>query len=192
MSKKNLVSARFPKIMADLLHSNQFLKMFSIYALILSIITASAVIFLATRDPIVITLDSEARELSKVKPSVEKMVKECVKSYLEVRYNWSPQNIKSNLSRAELFIHQNAMKSYQGSISKVIKFGIERSVSQTLYTDNIVIDINRKVAIIYGNRITAIQGLRAVGAFKLELSFESGIHTQSNPWGVYITQEKEG
>jgi hypothetical protein len=192
MSQKNLVSARFPKIMADLLHSNQFLKMFSIYALILSIITASALIFLVTRDPIVITLDSEARELSKGKPSLEKMVKECVKSYLEVRYNWTPQNIKNNLSKAELFIHQNAMKSYRGSISKVVKFGVERNVSQSLYTDNIVIDLSRKVAIIYGSRITAIQGLRAVGAFKLELSYESGTHSQTNPWGVYITQEKEG
>lgn len=192
MSQRNLVNPKFPKMMSDILHSNQFLKMFSFYALILSIVSAVTVIYLITRDPVVITLDSEARELSKVKPNLEKMVKECVNSYLEVRYNWSPQNIKRNLKEAETFIHQNALKSYQGSISKVVKFGVERNVSQSLYIDKIVIDVNRKVAVIFGNRITAIQGLRAVGAFKLELSFESGTHTQNNPWGVYITQEKEG
>lgn len=192
MSQKNLIGARFPKVMADVLHSNQFLKLFSIYALVLSIITTTAVVYLSSRDPIVITLDSDGKKVPKVRPSFENMVKECVKSYLEVRYNWSPQTIKSNLNKAESFIYHNALKSYQGSIAKVLKFSVERNVSQILYTDNITIDLNRKVAIVTGNRITAIQGLRAVGAFKLELTFESGTHSINNPWGVYVTQEKEG
>ncbi len=192
MIKRKLSAPKFPRLLAETLHSNQFLKMFSIYALILSIITASAVTFLVTRDPLIITLDSQGKQMEMVKPQVENMIKETVRSYLYVRYNWSPQNVKMNLKNAEVFIHPSLLKSYQTSIGKVEKFGVEKTVSQTLYTDSITIDLNRKVAIVVGNRITAIQGLRAVGAFKLELSFESGSHTSSNPWGIYITQEKEG
>lgn len=192
MIQRKLSVPKFPRLLAETLHSNQFLKMFSIYALILSILTVSAFTFLATRDPHVIALDSLGRPVELIKPQVESMIKETVRSYLQVRYNWSPQNVKASLKNAEVFIHPSLLKSYQKSIGKVEKFGVEKNVSQTLYTDSITIDLDRKVAIVEGNRITAIQGLRAAGAFKLELSFESGTHTASNPWGIYITQEKEG
>ncbi len=34
-------------------------------------------------------------------------------------------------------------------------------------------------------------GIRAAGGLNLKLHFESGLHTEKNPWGVYITREVE-
>jgi hypothetical protein len=46
-------------------------------------------------------------------------------------------------------------------------------------------------ALITGDRVTSIQGLKAAGNLKLQLTFESGQRTKENPWGIYITKEKE-
>ncbi len=34
-------------------------------------------------------------------------------------------------------------------------------------------------------------GIRAAGSLNLKLYFESGSHTEENPWGVYIRREVE-
>jgi hypothetical protein len=39
--------------------------------------------------------------------------------------------------------------------------------------------------------VTSIQGLKAAGNLKLELTFESGSRTEGNPWGLYISKERE-
>ncbi len=188
----HLQSARFPKLLSDLLHSNQFLKMFSFYALTLTLVTLIALFFVAYKAPQVITLNTEGKALvSGEKPKAQTLVSEAIKDYIRLRYNWSPASVDSSLKSSESFIMPTTLKAFQEALSKVTRFSKEKGVSQTVYVDKIIVDINKKVAQITGNRITSIQGMKAAGDLKLEISFESGAHTKENPWGVYIVKERE-
>lgn len=76
-------------------------------------------------------------------------------------------------------------------MQNVVRFSSERMVSQRVYPGEIQVDLKKGLATISGDRITSIQGLKAAGDLKLELSYESGPRTTLNPWGVYISKERE-
>ena len=71
------------------------------------------------------------------------------------------------------------------------KFSLEKQVSQRIYVSSIKVNLENSSAIITGDRITAIQGMKAAGDLKLQLNFENGARTIDNPWGIYITKERE-
>lgn len=192
MNKTTLQTARLPRMMASLIHSNQFLKIFAFYALTLVLVTAFALAIVATREPLVITLDTQGKVLNQTKlPKVEDQVTEAVQSYLNQRYRWTPNNVTLKLKASEAFILPSTLKAFQDAVSKVAKFSAEKLVSQTIYPDVIEVNMDRKSAFVKGERITSIQGLKAAGELRLELIFESGPRTKENPWGVYILKELE-
>jgi hypothetical protein len=39
--------------------------------------------------------------------------------------------------------------------------------------------------------VAAIQGLKAAGNLRLELSFEGGTRTKENPWGLYVSKNEK-
>ncbi len=182
---------RVPKMIASTLHSMQFLKLFSVYALILTIITSATIFYLSSKKPVIISMDQSGNVVQVGVPSLETVVKGSVRTYLQSRYNWTPQSIGKSFKEAESFIHSKVVLQYREAIYKLQKFSVEKGVSQTLYVDSVIVDPSKNQATILGTRITSIQGLKAVGDLKLQLSFESGKHSDKNPWGIYITQEKE-
>lgn len=76
-------------------------------------------------------------------------------------------------------------------MQNVIRFSVDKIVAQRAYPVEIRVDLKKGVAVIEGDRITSIQGLKAAGDLRLELGFESGPRTGQNPWGVYVSKEKE-
>lgn len=192
MNKTTLQTARLPRMMATLIHSNQFLKMFAFYALTLVLVTAFALAIVATREPLVITLDTQGKVLGQTQlAKAEDQVTEAVQSYLTRRYRWTPKDVTVKLKASEAFILPSTLKAFQDAVSKVAKFSAEKLVSQTIYPDVIEVNMDRKSAFVKGERITSIQGLKAAGELSLELVFESGPRTKENPWGVYILKELE-
>ncbi|HXH30971.1 MAG TPA: hypothetical protein VNJ01_09180 [Bacteriovoracaceae bacterium] len=192
MTKIKLQEAKLPKLLGDLLHSNQFLKMFSLYALTLVMVTLVGILILATKDPKVITLSSEGKVLlPTVLPRAEDEITEAVRAYLEKRYKWGPADIVKKLKASESFIMPNTLKAFQEAVSKITKFSTEKAVSQVIYPAVVKVNLAKKTVNITGDRITSIQGMKAAGDLNLEISFESGSRTKENPWGIYITKEKE-
>lgn len=192
INRLKFVNARFPKLVGEVLHSNQFLKMFSIYTLTLLLITLLAFISVVNRSPNVITLNYDGKNIPRSRqPKVEDLVKEGVKAYLEMRYKWEPSSVVENLKEAEHFIMPKTITAFRTAVSKVAKFSIDKSVSQRIYPEKLVINLTKKAVFISGDRITAIQGMKAAGDLNLEIHFEYGDMTESNPWGIYITKEKE-
>jgi hypothetical protein len=192
ITKTTLQNARFPKLIADLMHSNQFMKMFSFYALTLSVITLMALLIVVNKEITVITLDTGGRIVKQTQlPKVEDEVSEAAKAYLNSRYKWQPSDVVKRLKESEAFILPNTLKAFQESVSKVARFSVDKLVSQTVYPSKIVVDLAKKSIFITGDRITSIQGMKAAGDLKLEISFEMGSRTQQNPWGIYITKERE-
>lgn len=184
--------AEMPKMLGDLTHSNQFLKMFSLASLGVSILTLATLLVLVNRPPIVLTLSQSAGIMERTTaPKADDQIRAAVAAYLERRYKWDPSNVKQNLLEATAFILPQNIKAYQGAVANVAKFSTEKLVSQRVFPDKMEVSLDKKTVLVTGDRISAIQGLKAAGNLRLELSFESGPRTKENPWGVYVTKEKE-
>ncbi len=189
---QRLQNARLPKILGELAHSNQFLKVFSMHALVLVFMGLGAIMVLATKDPLILTLGPDGKALERqMLPKPEIQISEAIRAYLDKRYVWEPSNVGIKLKESEDFISPLTLKAYQGAVLPIARFSTEKTVSQKVYPESIKIDLNRKVASISGDRITSFQGLKAAANLKLELSFDYGPRTLQNPWGIYITKEKE-
>ena len=195
MQEEKTISLKMPslpKMMSELMHSNQFLKVFSLSLVVLAFMITVVVLVMATKEPMVITLDSYGKTIERtVLPKAEDQIREGIKRYLEKRYQWEPENVIKKLKDSEEFITPQALKAFQGAVGNVAKFSKEKIVSQKVYPEKIEVDLKKGTAIITGDRVTSIQGLKAAGNLKLELTFESGPRTQNNPWGLYISKERE-
>jgi len=187
-----LKNAQLPKMVGQLMHSNQFLKVFSISSLILVFMVLGVILVMATKEPMVITLDPDGKAIERtVLPKAEDQIREGIKRYLEKRYQWEPDNVIQKLKESEKFITPQALKAFQRAIANVAKFSTEKLVSQRIYPNNIEVNLIKNTAFITGDRVTSIQGLKAAGNLKLELTFESGPRTVDNPWGLFISKERE-
>ena len=187
-----LKNAQLPKMIGQLMHSNQFLKAFSISCLVIVFMVLGVILVMATKEPMVITLGPDGKGIERtVLPKAEDQIREGIKRYLEKRYQWEPENVIQKLKESEKFITPQALKAFQGAIGNVAKFSTEKIVSQRIYPNNIEVNLAKNIAFITGDRVTSIQGLKAAGNLKLELTFESGPRTEGNPWGIYISKERE-
>jgi hypothetical protein len=151
------------------------------------------ILVMATKEPMVITLgpDGKAIERITVLPKAEDQIEAGIKRYLEKRYQWEPENVVKKLKESEDFITPSSIKAFRGAVFNVSKFSTEKIVSQKVYPNEIKINLANHTALVTGDRVTSIQGLKAAGNLKLELTFESGPRTQNNPWGIYISKERE-
>ena len=108
-----LKTTQLPKMLADLTHSNQFLKVFTLASLVLTILMLFAVILMATKEPTVITLNVDGKNLEKtLLPKAEDQVREGIKRYLEKRYQWEPENVIKKLKESEEFITPTSLKAF--------------------------------------------------------------------------------
>lgn len=186
--------AKLPTLLGRLTESNQFLKFFCALsgASTLGLIFVLAVV--AMRPPIVLSISAASAEEMKIAenlPSPEQEVRAAIGQYLDRRYKWTPADVKTRLDSAGAFILPANFKAYQAAMEHVRKFAVEKLVAQRVYPGKIEVSLEKKIARISGDRLTEIQNLKAAGNLRLELSFESGPRTKENPWGIYITKERE-
>lgn len=187
-----LKQMKLPKLLGELTHSNQFLKVFSISCLGLLALQTIALMTFALKGPEVLTLAPSAEALEKREPpKPESEVRAAVRAYLAKRYAWTPETIVKQVAEAEAFVSAGSLKAYRQSMPNVVRFSTDKIVSQAAYDREIKINLVKSTALVTGDRVTSIQGFKTAADLKLELSFESGPRTQANPWGIYITKEKE-
>lgn len=183
---------KLPKALAELSHSNQFLKVSTFSLLALIGLMSMILFYQVTRAPLVLPLAPDGSTyLNAPKPDPKIEIERAVREYLKYRYNWTPKTVAASVASARVFILSSTVKVYDSAMQNVVRFSSERLVAQRIYPAEVEVDLKKNLATISGDRITTIQGLKAAGDLKLELSFESGPRTPSNPWGVYIASEKE-
>ncbi len=191
-NKIKLQLARLPKALGELAHSNQFLKTSVLFSYCFCLMMIGFSFYQATKAPIVLTLTPEATRYEVVGlPKSEKEIIEAMRVYTDRRYKWEPKTVSQRLRETEVFIQAQSRKAYEAATANVAKFALEKGVSQRVYVNEVLVNLEKKTASITGDRVTAIQGLKAAGDLKLELSFESGPRTSENPWGIYVTKERE-
>lgn len=183
---------KLPNALAELSHSNQFLKLSAFYAYGLCLVLAGVVYVLASKPPEVLTLTPDAALYERIaEPARESAVLRVVKEYLDLRYHWEPKTVANRIKEAQAFILPATRKTFETSTTNVVRFAEEKSVAQRVYADKTQVNIEKQTVFIQGDRVTSIQGLKAAGDLKLELSFDYGPRTAKNPWGIYITKERE-
>lgn len=183
---------KLPKALAELSHWNQFMKMSVLIAYLICMVMLGIDIYQVSKPASVMTLGPDGSLYEEVAPPDPKVeIERAVREYLKYRYNWTPQSIKEQVEKAKAFILPSTLKAYNGSMANVIQFSVEKGVEQRIYPVDVEVDLKKEVVALTGDRVTSIQGLKAAGDLRLELDFESGRRTEKNPWGVYISREKE-
>lgn len=183
---------RFPSQMAELMHSNQFLKMSAFCSYGICALLLILLIYLSLRPTSFITLAPDGSVYQFLdKPNPEAEIEKVVRKYIEKRYNWEPKTVLKNLTSSEKFIPKSLRKSFLSSMSGVVKFSTEKQISQRAYPFFIKVNLSESEVQVTGDRITAVQGMKAAGNLNLKLLFESGPRTKDNPWGIYILKETE-
>ena len=183
---------KLPKALAELSHSNQFLKMSAFSAYLICILLLVIICYQAFKPAAVLTLSPDGslyQEAPRPDPKVE--IERAVREYLKYRYNWTPKTVGAQVGRAGDFILSSTKRAFEGSMQNIIRFSVDKIVAQRVYPVEMQVDLKKGVVVVSGDRITSIQGLKAAGDLRLELGFESGPRTEQNPWGVYISKEKE-
>jgi hypothetical protein len=179
-------------MLGELTHSNQVLKVFAFMGLAIALVCGGLLYLTATRPPLVLPLAATGEAIEKTTlPKPEDEIRAAINRYLELRYRWEPANVKQKLEQAQAFVLPNSVKAYQSAIANVAKFSTEKAVSQRVYPEKIEVNLDKKTVFITGDRVTAIQGLKAAGNLRLELGFDTGSRTRENPWGIYISKERE-
>lgn len=183
---------KLPKALAELSHSNQFLKLSAFSAYALCCLMMAFLFYLAAKPPKVLALAPDGSSyLEALRPDPQLEIERAVREYLKFRYNWTPKTVASQVEKAKAFILPSTRKAFDGSLQNIIRFSVEKNVAQRAYILEVQVNLKKGTVILVGDRITSIQGLRAAGDLRLELGIESGPRTEENPWGIYITKEKE-
>lgn len=148
-----------PKMIGELSHSNQFLKLFSLSATVLLFMSLVVIMTLVNKEPLVITLNASGESLQRLNlPKAEDQIRAGIKRYIENRYQWEPSNVVKKLKESEGFITPQALKAFQSDLASVARFSTEKIVSQKAYAEKIEIDLKKNTAFVTGDRVTTIQG----------------------------------
>lgn len=193
MKQLKLQLPKLPRTVGELMHSNQFLKFNVVAAYILVIFTVALLFVEISKPPVFLALSPTALPFeAATPPKPEEEIARAIRSYISLRYRWDHKTVGDRLRQAEAFIPANSKKAFQSASAQIVKFAQEKNVLQRVYpTDAMVVDLVKKTALVTGDRITAMQSLKAAADLKLVLEFEMGVRTRENPWGVYFVKERE-
>ena len=188
----HIQNTNIPKMFASLTYKNALLKFFAVTAMFTTILVTTVLTQTVSKKPIVIPLGESGEYLNVgAMPKPESEVRRAINAYLDLRYKWEPKNVDAQLKSAESFIAPQSLKAYRTQIVNVARFSKEKLVTQKIYPNDIAVDLETHKVRITGDRLTSIQGLKAAGDLTLELEYQGGDRSKENPWGIFITKEKE-
>ena len=188
----HLKNTNIPKMLGSLIYKNELLKFFAIAAMLTSILVSIVLTQAVSKQPTVVPLGASGEYLGEgAMPKPESEVRRAISAYLDLRYKWDPKNVDSQLKSAESFIAPQSLKAYRTQIANVARFSKEKLVTQKIYPSDVTVNLESHKVRISGDRLTSIQGLKAAGDLVLELEYQGGDCSKENPWGIFITKEKE-
>lgn len=174
---------------------NQFLKGLLAFLIALLVVESVALLILGLRSPKVIAVTPSQSAYLKVEPPSEELfaseVVRVVKDYIQKHHNWDYQQIEKTQSEALKLVGSGFQKAFLKANAEQIRIAKEKKLSQRFYVaGDLVPDFKSKTVKVSGDRIIVVEGLRATNPLKLEISYESGARTETNPSGIYVTAEK--
>lgn len=173
---------------------NRFLKYFVIVLSALCSVFAIALTFVALRSPPVFavsTIESGMLRSSPLpKEYLESEARRVVTEYLQRRHSWEAKNVQTSISKAARFVDESFRKAFLQANDAQIRIATEKKIAQRYYVGSVSVDLDKKTALVSGDRLLTVDGLRAVNTLAFELKLRFGERTQENPEGVYIVAEQ--
>lgn len=191
---KNKISVQlssYPKAMREFAEENLNIKFLCGGLLAVMFLMLILVLYLVKREPTVIALDGNG-SIAVIETKVTDLqIEAAAKEYIRYRYSWDEKSIGEQLDRAKFFVLPALAHAFERSMLETEKFVREKKVRQRVYPKTVAVDLKEKRIVIFADRITEFDNLKAATELKLSLLFAVDDRTVVNPWGVYITKETE-
>jgi hypothetical protein len=189
------IKRRYFEIWGSEESQNIILKGFVLGLSILVLLLAIALGVLACRKPELIAVGDQATTVLKVKEPGEAILhaelERVVREYVVMHYTWNSSTIEAAHEKASRYIAPAFRSSFMKTNAEQVRFVKEKKVSQRVYlSEPPVIDAKKLSARVRLDRVYQIEGLSGSAPFTLDLAFDYGPRTETNPEGVYITDEK--
>ncbi len=173
---------------------NSFLKGLVLFGTLVIAAETAAVTILTLRPPLIVAVGDRGSEVMKVSLSPkdyrEGEITSIIKAYIASRYNWNHASIEESFKAASKYIAPEFSKKFQEESSEQVKFAREKRLTQKLYISDIRLFPEKSEAIITGDRIIAVDNMRAASPITVEIKYEVQKRTENNPEGIYVTGEK--
>ena len=191
---KNKISVQlssYPKAMGEFAEENLNIKFLCGGLLAVTFLMLILVLYLVKREPMVVALDGNG-SIAVIETKVTDLqIKAAAKEYIRYRYSWDEKSIGEQLDRAKFFVLPSLAHAFERSMHETEKFVREKKVRQRVYPKTVTVDLKEKRVVIFADRITEFDNLKAATELKLSLLFAVDDRTIVNPWGVYIAKETE-
>lgn len=188
------IRRRYFEVWGDEQSQNVFLKGFVVVLAALFLIESIALLVLCLRKPELIAVGQSETKVFTVQPPSAELLKEelkrTVKKYLETHYNWEPATVEKAHQVASLYVAEKFVKAFNSANAEQVKIAKDQKISEKVYPGDPIVDDKALTARVSMDRILVINGLRTTSPLTLDVTFEYGPRTASNPEGIYVTGEK--
>ena len=172
---------------------NQILKIALLVVSLLLVLFSLITAYLASKDPILITInENSTKKIIASSPSpktLQKELKRTLKNYMQGRHTWTPSTINESVKKALFYVEPQFKTKFWKANQNQFKIAKKKNISQKMYVYNVEIKEENK-AIVKVDRILDIGGIRSSKDMIFEIKYVFRKRTQSNPEGIYITDEK--
>ena len=188
------IRRKYFEIWANEEAQNVFLKGVLAVFVLLFVIQFGVLCVIGLRKPVLIAIGQTETQILTLTPPPEELLalelKRLVRHYTETHYTWDSTSVEKAHEEATRYVGDAFIKAFKAANAEQIKIAKEKKLSQKVYVSDISIDSKTLTARITLDRILIIEGLRATSPLVLDITFEYGPRTQTNPVGIYITAEK--
>ena len=148
----------------------------------------------AMRKPVLVAVgQGETRVFTMTPPSEQLLsdeLKRLVRRYAQVHYTWDNTSVENAHIEASRYVSAQFIKAFNAANAEQVKIAKEKKLAQKVYVADVTVDSKVLSARVTMDRILMIEDLRAVSQLVLDITFEYGPRTTTNPEGVYVTGEK--
>lgn len=189
------IQRRYFEIWGNEEAQNAFLKGLLCVMAGLFLIQSIALAILACRKPILVAVSAKETQVFNTEPPAQELLKlelkRLVGQYVETHYNWDYATIERAHNDASKFVSDKFIKAFVAANAEQVRQAKEKKVTERVYVSSEPqIDAKNLVARISLDRVFLVSGIRATNPLILDVTFEYGLRTDSNPTGIYITGEK--
>jgi len=189
------IKRRYFEIWGSEESQNVILKWFVIGLSVLVLLLTVALTIIACRKPELIAVSEEMTAVIKNKQpggaTLQAELERVVREYAVTHYTWDYTTIESAHEKAARYVAPAFRSSFLKTNEEQVRFVKEKKVAQRVYLSvPPIIETKKLTARIRLDRVYQIEGLSGSAPFTLDLAFEYGPRSETNPEGVYITDEK--
>ncbi len=173
---------------------NTFLKGLLLFCTVILTAETALITIFTLRKPAIFAIGEGASDALKVTPPTSEVIlketERTLKSYVAGRFTWDYQTIEDSFKKLIPYIEEDFIKKFQSAAAEEIKFARKKRMTQRFFINDVNLNKDEGKAVILGDRIISVDGLRAVAPLTLEITFALSKRTPENPEGVYVTGEK--